>query len=121
MMNRKIFALVVFLFGLSLMAACSKNLMPPEGLETAAVDSQLSQSKDSRSSKGFNIGERGSGESGRFNTESEGFNVREQGSGGGSSGFLTEEDVGESAKLGEFGGSRRSDAADICRVNWESG
>ena len=105
MMNRKIFALVVFLFGLSLMAACSKNLMPPEGLETAAVDSQLSQSKDSRSSKGFNIGERGSGESGRFNTESEGFNVREQGSDGSSSGFLTEEDVGESARSGEFGGS----------------
>ena len=94
MMNRKIFGLVVFLFGLSLMSACSKNLMPPEGLDIAPVGSQMSKSKDSGSSKGLNIGEGSSGE---------GFSIREDV--GGSPGFLTEEDVGEFARSGESDGS----------------
>ena len=88
MIKRNGYLLTAVLFGLSFMTACSKNLMPPEGLDGAAsVGSQMSQS-----------GGGAGGSAGR------GFNTGEQGSG---SGFLTEESVGESARSGGFssGGS----------------
>jgi peptidoglycan-associated lipoprotein len=89
MTKRNGYLLAAVLFGLSFMTACSKNLMPPEGLGGAApVGSQMSQSN----------GAGAGGSAGR------GFNTGEQGSG---SGFLTDENVGESARSGGFssGGS----------------
>ena len=89
MIKSKAYLLTVVLFGLSFMTACSKNLMPPEGLDGATpVGSQMSQSSQPEGGAGS------------------GFNVTEQGSGSGS-GFLTEENVGESARSGGFssGGS----------------
>ena len=97
MIKRNGYLLTAVLFGLSFMTACSKNLMPPEGLDGAApVGSQMSQSSDSRGGAGDGAG----GGAGR------GFNITEQGNGSGS-GFLTEENVGESARSGGFssGGS----------------
>ena len=97
MIKRNGYLLTAVLFGLSFMTACSKNLMPPEGLDSAApVGSQMSQSSDSRGGAGGGAGD-GAGR---------GFNIAEQGSGSGS-GFLTEENVGESARSGGFssGGS----------------
>ena len=97
MIKRNGYLLTAVLFGLIFMTACSKNLMPPEGLDGAApVGSQMSQSSDSRSGAGDGAGG-GAGP---------GFNITEQGSGSGS-GFLTEENVGESARSGGFssGGS----------------
>jgi len=92
MIKRNGYLLTAVLFGLSFMTACSKNLMPPEGLDGAApVGSQMSQSSDSRSDAGGGAG----GGAGR------GFNITEQESGSGS-GFLTEENVGESARSGGF-------------------
>jgi peptidoglycan-associated lipoprotein len=90
MIKKNGYLLIAVLFGLAFMTACSKNLMPPEGLagtsssssSSAPASSQIGQSRDSK------------GGSGR------GFNVAEQGSGSGS-GFLTEENVGESARSGE--------------------
>jgi len=106
--------LITVLFAFSFMAACSKNLMPPEGLDTtASVSSQMSQSSDSRggagggAGPGFNITEQESGSGSGFLPDS-GFNITEQGSGSGSgflpdSGFnITEENVGESARSGDF-------------------
>ena len=90
MIKRNGYLLTAVLFGLIFMTACSKNLMPPEGLDGAAsVGSQMSQSSG------------GAGDS-----AGRGFNAGEQGSGSGS-GFLTEENVGESARSGGFssGGS----------------
>ena len=87
MIKRNGYFLAAILFGLSIMTACSKNLMPPEGLDgTTSVGSPMSSSqfKDSDS------GSAGSG-----------FNIREQGNGSGS-GFFAEENVGESARSGEF-------------------
>jgi peptidoglycan-associated lipoprotein len=87
MIKRNGYFLAAILFGLSVTAACSKNLMPPEGLDgTASVGSQMSQSDDGgrgNAGRGFGI----DGESG--------------------SGFLSEENVGESARSGGFspGGS----------------
>jgi len=92
MIKRNGYFLAAILFGLSVTAACSKNLMPPEGLGgTASVGSQMSQSGDSRSG----IGSRGG--AGR------GFDI----DGESGSGFLSEENVGESARSGGFspGGS----------------
>jgi len=90
MIKRNGYLLTAILFGLSFMTACSKNLMPPEGLDGAApIGSQMSQSSDSGSGTGSGAG----GGPGR------GFNITEQGSG---SGFLTEENVGESARSGGF-------------------
>ena len=92
MIKRNGYLLAAVLFGLSFMTACSKNLMPPEGLDGAApVSSQMSQSSDSGSGAGSGAG----GGAGR------GFNITEQGSGSGS-GFLSEENVGESARSGGF-------------------
>ena len=91
MIKRNSYLLAAVLFGLSFMTGCSKNLMPPEGLDaTAPVSSQMSSSSNPRGDVG--------GDAGR------GFNITEQGSG---SGFLTEENVGESARSGGFvtGGS----------------
>ena len=88
MIKRNGYLLTAVLFGLSFMTACSKNLMPPEGLDGAApVSSQMSQSSDSGSGAGGGAGR--------------GFNITEQGSGSGP-GFLTEENVGESARSGGF-------------------
>ena len=90
MIKRNGYFLAAILFGLSVTAACSKNLMPPEGLGgTASVGSQMSQSGDSRSG--------GRGDAGR------GFGI----DGESGSGFLSEENVGESARSGGFspGGS----------------
>ena len=98
MIKRKGYLLTAVLFGLSFMTACSKNLMPPEGLDGATpVGSQMSQS--SQSSQSSQPSQSG-GSAGR------GFNITEQGSGSGS-GFLAEENVGESARSGGFssGGS----------------
>jgi len=92
MIKRNGYLLTAVLFGLSFMTACSKNLMPPEGLDGAApVSSQMSQSSDSGSGAGSGAG----GGAGR------GFNITEPGSGSGS-GFLSEENVGESARSGGF-------------------
>ena len=96
MIKRNGYLLAAVLFGLSFMTACSKNLMPPEGLDaTAPVSSQMSSSSDPRGGAGDSKGAAGRG-----------FNITEQGSGSGS-GFLTEENVGESARSGGFssGGS----------------
>ena len=96
MTKRNSYFLAAVVFGLSFTVACSKNLMPPEGLDaTASVGSQMSQSKESGDSGGAGSGGAGSGGAG------EGFNIQEQDSGG-ISGFLTEESVGESARSGGF-------------------
>ena len=97
MIKRNGYFLAAVLFGLSVTAACSKNLMPPEGLGgTASVGSQMSQSGDSRSG--------GRGDAGR------GFGI----DGESGSGFLSEENVGESARSGGFspGGFGGSDGSD---------
>ena len=94
MIKKNRYILITVLFAFSFMVACSKNLMPPEGLDTtASVSSQMSQSSDSRdgaggSARGFNITEQGSGSGSEFLTDS-GFNI-------------TEENVGESARSGDF-------------------
>ena len=98
MIKRNGYLLAAVLFGLSFMTACSKNLMPPEGLDaTAPVSSQMSSSSDPRGGAGDSKGAAGRG-----------FNITEQESGSGS-GFLadrgfniTEENVGESARSGDF-------------------
>ena len=98
MIKRNGYLLAAVLFGLTFMTACSKNLMPPEGLDaTAPVSSQMSSSSDPRGGTGDSEGDAGPG-----------FNITEQGSGSGS-GFLadrgfniTEENVGESARSGDF-------------------
>ena len=51
---------VLFLFGLTLTTACSKNLMPPEGLTVGNVNGQMNSSKDSGGRNGNN-GDSGSG------------------------------------------------------------
>ena len=93
MIKRNGYFLAAILFGLSVMTACSKNLMPPEGLDgTTSVGSPMSsQFKDSDSDSG---------------SAGSGFNIREQGDGR-DSGFFAEENVGESARSGGFspGGS----------------
>ena len=63
MMNRKIMFSVLFLFGLTLTTACSKNLMPPEGLTVGNVNDQMNSSKDSggRNGNNGNNGDSGSG------------------------------------------------------------
>ena len=63
MTNRKIMIAVLFLFGLTLATACSKNLMPPEGLAVANVDGQMNSSKGSGGSQenSGNSGDSGSG------------------------------------------------------------
>jgi len=99
MIKRNGYFLAAILFGLSIMTACSKNLMPPEGLDgTTSVGSPMSsQFKDSDSESG---------------SAGSGFNIREQGDGSGS-GFFAEENVGESARSGGFapGGSDGSDGS----------
>ena len=99
MTKRNGYLLAAVLFGLSFMTACSKNLMPPEGLDaTAPVSSQMSSSSDPRGG--------GAGDS-RGGAAGPGFNITEQERSG--SGFLadrgsniTEENVGESARSGDF-------------------
>jgi hypothetical protein len=86
MIKRKGYFLAAILFGLSFMTACSKNLMPPEvlGGKADSVGEQMSQSNDPGSPGGAG----------------KGFGIEGGGSG---SGFLSEEDVGESARSGNFG------------------
>ena len=78
-MKRKYFGLMVLVFGLSLTAACSKNLMPPEELaggsvaesevsETASAGSVDGIDRSGDSGSGFNISEETVGESGAFTT-----------------------------------------------------
>jgi peptidoglycan-associated lipoprotein len=95
MINKNGYLLTAAIFTLSFMTACSKNLMPPEGLDGTTLSSQTTQSGGS----GGSGGKAGSG-----------FNIGEQDSRSGS-GFLTEESVGESARSGEFmtGGPNGSD------------
>ena len=90
MIKRNGYFLAAILFGMSFMTACSKNLMPPEGLDgsSASVNSQMSQSGDSNSR---------SGGPGR------GFGIQEE-----SSGFLSEENVGESARPGDLSSGNQS-------------
>ena len=90
MIKRNGYFLAAILFGLSIVTACSKNLMPPEGLDgTTSVGSPMSSSSQ------FQDSDSDSGSAGS------GFNIREQGDGSGS-GFFAEENVGESARSGGF-------------------
>jgi peptidoglycan-associated lipoprotein len=84
MIKKNGYLLTAVLFSLSFMTACSKNLMPPEGLEGTTLSGQTTQSGNSAVS-GEKDGRSGAG----------------SGSGSGS-GFLSEENVGESARSGEF-------------------
>ena len=98
MIKRNGYFLAAILFCLSVTAACSKNLMPPEGLGgTASVGSQMSQSSDSPRSGGGGGAGRGFGIDGESG-----------------SGFLSEENVGESARSRGFspGGSGGSGGSD---------
>jgi len=98
MIKRNGYLLAAVLFGLSFMTACSKNLMPPEGLDaTAPVSSQMSSSTDPR----------GGGAGDSRGDAGPGFNITEQERS--DSGFLAdpglniaEENVGESARSGDF-------------------
>ena len=57
MIKRNGYLLAAVLFGLSFMTACSKNLMPPEGLDaTAPVSTQMSSSSDPRGGTGDSKG-----------------------------------------------------------------
>jgi peptidoglycan-associated lipoprotein len=78
-MKRKYFGLMILVFGLSLTAACSKNLMPPEELAGGSVaESEVSETasdgsvdgfdRSGDSGPGFNISEQTVGESGAFTT-----------------------------------------------------
>jgi len=89
MIKRNGYFLAAILFGFSFMTACSKNLMPPDGLDgsSASVDSQMNRSGDPQA-----------GGAGR------GFGIQEE-----SSGFLSEENVGESARPGDFSSGRPGD------------
>ena len=90
MIKRNGYFLAAILFGLSVMTACSKNLMPPEGLDgTTSVGSPMSSSSQFQDSDSGSAGS--------------GFNIREQGNGRG----FAEENGGESAMSGGFstGGS----------------
>ena len=69
MMNRKIMIAVLFLFGLTLTTACSKNIMPPEGLivdqtvgENASNSGFANQIQDQKSSSSGSIPFSGSDE-----------------------------------------------------------
>ena len=102
MTKRNSYFLAAVVFGLSFTVACSKNLMPPEGLDaTASVGSQMSQPKES--------GDRDRGRDIDRGDAGSGFNIQEQDSGI-SSGFLTEESVGESARPGGFVTSEPDDS-----------
>ena len=62
MIKRNGYLLAAVLFGLSFMTACSKNLMPPEGLDaTAPVSSQMSSSSDPKGGAGDSKGAAGRG------------------------------------------------------------
>ena len=87
MINKNGYLLTAVFFSLIFMTACSKNLMPPEGLDGTTLSSQSGNSGSSSGSSG--------------------------GSGGGSgSGFLIDENVGESARSGEFKSSGPNGSGD---------
>jgi peptidoglycan-associated lipoprotein len=98
MINKNGYVLAAAIFSLSFMTACSKNLMPPEGLDGTTLSSQTTQSGGSTGSMGSE-GNAGSG-----------FNIQER-DGRSGSGFLSEENVGESARSGEFGSSGSDDGS----------
>jgi peptidoglycan-associated lipoprotein len=81
MIKRNGYFLAAILFSLSFTSACSKNLMPPGGL-----GSQMSGTNESSSGSSGNAGR--------------GFGIQER-----NEGFVSEENVGESARSGEFGSS----------------
>ena len=92
-MNRKVLSMMVFLVGLALMSACSKNLMPPE---SAILGDAIAESEMTESSAG---GSASSSSAGR------GFSVNAD---EGGSGFIQDENVGESASSGNFTADRFS-------------
>jgi peptidoglycan-associated lipoprotein len=98
MINKNGYLLTAVFFSLIFVTACSKNLMPPEGLDGTTLSSQSTQSEDSVGSAA------GSGSAGS------GFNTAEQ-DGRSGSGFLSEESVGESARSGDFGSNGSGDGS----------
>ena len=103
MINKNGYLLTAVFFSLIFMTACSKNLMPPEGLDGTTLSSQSTQSGDSVGSAAR------SGSAGRGSAGS-GFNITEQDSRSGS-GFLSEESVGEQARSGDFGSNGSGDGS----------
>ena len=95
-MNRKVLGVMIFVFGLVLTSACSKNLMPPE---SARLGGEITASEMAGSSS---AGDSTGGSAGR------GFGIDTD---GGDSRFFREENVGESASSGNFatGGFSGSD------------
>ena len=83
MINKNGYLLTAVLFSLTFMTACSKNLMPPEGLDGTTLSSQAGNSGSDSS-----------------------------GSSGSGSGFLIDENVGESARSGEFKSSGPNGSGD---------
>jgi len=98
MINKNGYLLTAVFFSLIFMTACSKNLMPPEGLDGTTLSSQSTQSGDSV------------GSAARSGSAGSGFNITEQDSRSGS-GFLSEESVGESARSGDFGSNGSGDGS----------
>jgi len=86
-MNRKVLGVMIFVFGLVLTSACSKNLMPPE---SARLGGEITASEMTGSSS---AGDSTGGSAGR------GFNIDTD---EGDSRFFREENVGESASSGNF-------------------
>ena len=106
MIKRNGYFLAAILFGLSVVTACSKNLMPPEGLDgTTSVGSPMSSSSQFQDSDSGSAGS--------------GFNIREQGEDGSGSGFFAEENVGESARSGGFSPGD-SDGSALCGGRFQS-
>ena len=97
MINKNGYLLTAVFFSLIFMTACSKNLMPPEGLDGTTLSSQSTQSGDSV------------GSAARSGSAGSGFNITEQDRSG--SGFLSEESVGESARSGDFGSNGSGDGS----------
>jgi len=98
MTNRKIMIAVLFLFGLTLTTACSKNIMPPEGLAVGNADGQMSSSKGSGGSSQGNSGDSGSG-----------FLIEEDiDSSGNSRGFITGSGEEPNSPRGGAAGSNKS-------------
>jgi len=85
---------VLFLFGLTLTTACSKNIMPPEGLAVGNADGQMSSSKGSVGSQG---------------NSGSGFLIEEDiDSSGNSRGFITGSGEGPNSPRGGAAGSNNS-------------
>jgi len=99
-MNRKVFSMMLFIFGLALTSACSKNLMPPESAQAggAITESEMTESSSA-------------GDSTVSSSADSGFAIDTDGGGRGiGSRFIQEENVGESASSGDFTTGRFSDS-----------